>query len=187
MSLTGNTPPPIPCLSCPPFFSIQRTAKHMTFQLHRNPTIEEQALARIHRIGQQKEVTTVRFFIKDTFEEVTSNFHLVSKSYNKNRLTVIHRQRILDLQRSKKKLEEVLLDPKKGGEQHSERLAGLEVCSRYDFVVEQIISKRDLVLTSFRICGVFCSLAWPDGISVSPVLSAGSFAEGTDQHQATAP
>ncbi|KAK4031172.1 putative SWI SNF-related matrix-associated actin-dependent regulator of chromatin subfamily A member 3-like 3 [Parachaetomium inaequale] len=50
---------------------------------HWNPTIEEQALARVYRIGQQREETTVRFFIKDTFEE-----------------------RILDLQRSKKKLEE---------------------------------------------------------------------------------
>jgi SNF2 family DNA or RNA helicase len=38
----------------------------------RNPTIEEQALVRIHRIGQKKEVTTVRFFIGDTFEEVYS-------------------------------------------------------------------------------------------------------------------
>jgi hypothetical protein len=38
----------------------------------RNPTIEEQALARIHRIGQKKEVTTVRFIVKDTFEEVNS-------------------------------------------------------------------------------------------------------------------
>jgi hypothetical protein len=37
---------------------------------YRNPTIEEQALARIYRIGQPKEVTTVRFFVKDTFEEV---------------------------------------------------------------------------------------------------------------------
>ncbi|KAG7294426.1 hypothetical protein NEMBOFW57_004497 [Staphylotrichum longicolle] len=35
-----------------------------------NPTVEEQALARIYRIGQQKEVTTVRFFVEDTFEEV---------------------------------------------------------------------------------------------------------------------
>ena len=42
----------------------------MMRQIHRNPTIEEQALARVHRIGQQKEVTTVRFFVKDTFEEV---------------------------------------------------------------------------------------------------------------------
>lgn len=34
-----------------------------------NPTIEAQALARIHRIGQTKEVTTIRFIMKDSFEE----------------------------------------------------------------------------------------------------------------------
>ncbi|KAI8622935.1 hypothetical protein F5Y19DRAFT_483275 [Xylariaceae sp. FL1651] len=34
-----------------------------------NPAIEEQALARIHRIGQTKEVTTVRFTVKDTIEK----------------------------------------------------------------------------------------------------------------------
>jgi len=53
---------------------------------HWNPTIEEQALARVYRLGQLKEVTTVRFYVKDTFEE-----------------------RVLDLQESKKKLESVLL------------------------------------------------------------------------------
>ncbi|KAF2441419.1 hypothetical protein P171DRAFT_474960 [Karstenula rhodostoma CBS 690.94] len=36
---------------------------------HWNPTVEEQALARIHRIGQTQEVTTVRFYIRDSFEE----------------------------------------------------------------------------------------------------------------------
>lgn len=36
----------------------------------RNPTLEDQALARIHRIGQTKEVTTVRFIVRDSFEEV---------------------------------------------------------------------------------------------------------------------
>jgi len=46
--------------------------KRAPLMLIRNPTIEEQALARIHRIGQKKEVTTVRFFVKDTFEEVSS-------------------------------------------------------------------------------------------------------------------
>lgn len=39
-------------------------------ELHRNPTLEEQALARIHRLGQLQEVTTVRFYIRDSFEEV---------------------------------------------------------------------------------------------------------------------
>jgi hypothetical protein len=41
-------------------------------QSNRNPTIEEQALARVYRLGQLKEVTTVRFYVKDTFEEVRS-------------------------------------------------------------------------------------------------------------------
>lgn len=37
----------------------------------RNPTLEEQALARIHRIGQTREVSTIRFYIRDSFEEVS--------------------------------------------------------------------------------------------------------------------
>ena len=36
--------------------------------------MEDQALARVHRLGQQKEVTTVRFFVRDTFEEVSNVF-----------------------------------------------------------------------------------------------------------------
>lgn len=38
--------------------------------IQRNPTLEEQALARIHRLGQTQEVTTVRLYIRDSFEEV---------------------------------------------------------------------------------------------------------------------
>ncbi|KAH7303098.1 SNF2 family N-terminal domain-containing protein [Stachybotrys elegans] len=37
---------------------------------HWNPTLEDQALARIHRIGQTQEVTTIRFFMRNSFEEV---------------------------------------------------------------------------------------------------------------------
>lgn len=43
-----------------------------------NPVLEEQALARVHRIGQKKNVTTVRFYMKDSFEEVC--FVIASKT-----------------------------------------------------------------------------------------------------------
>ncbi|PQE21378.1 hypothetical protein CJF30_00008251 [Rutstroemia sp. NJR-2017a BBW] len=35
-----------------------------------NPQVEEQALCRVHRIGQKKNVTTIRYRIRDSFEEV---------------------------------------------------------------------------------------------------------------------
>ena len=37
-----------------------------------NPTLEEQALARVHRLGQTRTVTTVRFIMRGTIEEVRS-------------------------------------------------------------------------------------------------------------------
>jgi SWI/SNF-related matrix-associated actin-dependent regulator of chromatin subfamily A3 len=36
-----------------------------------NPAIEEQALDRIHRIGQTRPVTTVKFIIEKSFEQVS--------------------------------------------------------------------------------------------------------------------
>lgn len=41
-----------------------------------NPAIEEQALARVYRLGQTQPVVTVRFFIKDSIEEVSISLHL---------------------------------------------------------------------------------------------------------------
>ena len=41
----------------------------------RNPTIEDQALARIHRIGQKQEVTTIRLYVRNSFEEVRFYFY----------------------------------------------------------------------------------------------------------------
>ncbi|KAF0315663.1 WD domain-containing protein [Colletotrichum asianum] len=38
---------------------------------HWNPTLEEQALARIHRLGQSREVTTVRLCVRNSFEEAS--------------------------------------------------------------------------------------------------------------------
>ena len=37
-----------------------------------NPMQEEQALCRIHRIGQKKDVVTIRYIIKDSWEEVST-------------------------------------------------------------------------------------------------------------------
>ena len=71
---------------------------------NRNPTIEEQALARIHRIGQTREVTTVRFYIRDSFEE-----------------------RVMEVQESKKNLAGVLLSGHDGG-QADDSLGALQVC-----------------------------------------------------------
>ncbi|KAF2868792.1 SNF2 family N-terminal domain-containing protein [Massariosphaeria phaeospora] len=59
---------------------------------HWNPTIEEQALARIHRIGQKRPVTTIRFYMRDSFEE-----------------------RVMEVQESKKNLAGVLLSGHDGG------------------------------------------------------------------------
>ncbi|KAI1742970.1 SNF2 family N-terminal domain-containing protein [Xylaria scruposa] len=58
---------------------------------HWNPTLEEQALARIHRLGQTREVTTVRFYIRDSFEE-----------------------QVIKIQESKKQLANVLLSSHEG-------------------------------------------------------------------------
>lgn len=36
-----------------------------------NPMLEDQALDRVYRIGQTKKVTTVRYIVKGTLEEVS--------------------------------------------------------------------------------------------------------------------
>ena len=38
---------------------------------HWNPMIEEQALCRVHRVGQKRDVTTIRYLMRDSFEEVS--------------------------------------------------------------------------------------------------------------------
>ncbi|KAF4465808.1 alpha-16-mannosyltransferase subunit [Fusarium albosuccineum] len=58
---------------------------------HWNPTVEDQALARIHRMGQTREVTTVRFIVQNSFEE-----------------------RVIEIQESKRDLAGILLNPHDG-------------------------------------------------------------------------
>ena len=36
-----------------------------------NPNIEAQALARVHRLGQTRDVTTTRFIMRDSIENVS--------------------------------------------------------------------------------------------------------------------
>ncbi|KAF4996323.1 hypothetical protein FGRMN_4574 [Fusarium graminum] len=69
---------------------------------HWNPTVEEQALARIHRIGQSQEVATVRFFVRDSFE-----------------------QQVIKVQESKRYLAGLLLSPHDNG-QANENLGRLQ-------------------------------------------------------------
>jgi len=67
--------------------------------------MEEQALSRIHRIGQRREVTTVRFFVSDTFEEVSE--HRLSGSPGR-RFVLTRLQRVMKVQEDKKDLASVL-------------------------------------------------------------------------------
>lgn len=93
----------------PHWYDILKTLVSMLIQQYtkifiiRNPTIEEQALARIHRIGQTREVTTIRFYIRDTFEET-----------------------VIETQESKKNLAGVLLSGYDGGKA-DDSLSALQV------------------------------------------------------------
>ncbi|OHW90951.1 alpha-mannosyltransferase [Colletotrichum incanum] len=69
---------------------------------HWNPNLEEQALARVHRIGQTREVTTVRLYVRDSFEE-----------------------QVMEVQKTKKQLAGLLLSPHDGG-QSDDSLSGLQ-------------------------------------------------------------
>lgn len=53
------------------YVSDETIIRTSTLTRSRNPTLEEQALARIHRLGQTQEVTTVRLYVRDSFEEVS--------------------------------------------------------------------------------------------------------------------
>ena len=83
----------------------------------KNPTIEEQALARIHRIGQRREVTTVRFYIQGSFEE-----------------------RVMEVQESKKNLAGVLLSGHDGG-QADDSLGALQVCFLARCIIEMKLNE----------------------------------------------
>ena len=57
---------------------------------HWNPMIEEQALCRVHRVGQKRTVTTIRYLMRNSFEEVgsqsgnPSDFEVYLQIYSKS-------------------------------------------------------------------------------------------------------
>ncbi|WQF88244.1 Putative helicase, P-loop containing nucleoside triphosphate hydrolase, SNF2-like domain superfamily [Colletotrichum destructivum] len=69
---------------------------------HWNPNLEEQALARVHRMGQTREVTTMRLYMRDSFEE-----------------------QVMEVQKTKKQLAGLLLSPHDGS-QTDDSLSGLQ-------------------------------------------------------------
>ena len=54
-----------------------------------NPMVEDQALDRVHRIGQIKEVTTVRYIVENTLEEVC----LGTQTHGEMQLAKMHIER----------------------------------------------------------------------------------------------
>lgn len=57
--------------------SLDLTAASVVYLLEPqwNPMMEEQALCRIHRLGQDKEVKTIRYRIRGSFEQVSNDCH----------------------------------------------------------------------------------------------------------------
>lgn len=74
--------------------------------MYRNPTIEDQALARIHRIGQEQEVTTVRLYVRDSFEEASLRSLLYLTII---KLTHMDKQNVVENQQAKRDLAGILL------------------------------------------------------------------------------
>ena len=64
--------------------------------------IEEQALYRVHRVGQKRSVTTIRYLMRDSFEEVSLHFIVVPSL---QRLTP--QQQVVEIQKRKKLLAKV--------------------------------------------------------------------------------
>jgi SWI/SNF-related matrix-associated actin-dependent regulator of chromatin subfamily A3 len=58
------------------FHRLDLTAASVAYLLEPqwNPQMEEQALSRIHRLGQKKEVKTIRYRIRGSFEEVSVEY-----------------------------------------------------------------------------------------------------------------
>lgn len=68
--------------------------------------IEELALCRVHRVGQQRNVTTIRYITRNSLEEVSFAYYTIV--YFKNgKQKADPQQQVVKVQRRKKRLAEV--------------------------------------------------------------------------------
>jgi len=79
--------------------------------------IEEQALCRVHRVGQRRNVTTIRYVMRDSFEEVCYTFPSLRpssisclwrpESCYENQMLTLFPQQVVQIQKRKKLLAKV--------------------------------------------------------------------------------
>jgi SWI/SNF-related matrix-associated actin-dependent regulator of chromatin subfamily A3 len=88
--------------------SLDLTAASRAYLLepHWNPMVEEQALCRVHRVGQQRDVTTIRYLMRGSFEEVRSCSPDTMTDLSKEQ-KADSPQQVVEIQKRKKKLAEV--------------------------------------------------------------------------------
>ena len=94
-------------------YSIDLTAATRAYMLEPqwNPTVEEQAMARIHRIGQTRPVTAIRYIMEDSIEEVSFLFLCLLVPIIQPHADCCSIQHIIDVVQDRKKLLVSLLLP----------------------------------------------------------------------------
>lgn len=66
-----------------------------------NPMVEEQALDRVYRLGQQREVLAIRYFVKDSIEEASPTNCCASTHFQGSYTLTIFSQYVQQVQKSK--------------------------------------------------------------------------------------
>ena len=84
-----------------------------------NPNIEEQILSRVHRLGQQRPVTTARLIVEGTIEDVrvTAQCHFSPQE----RIKLISIQHVINVQSRKTQLADLLLSQDKNASAEGNR------------------------------------------------------------------
>ena len=63
-----------------------------------NPAMEDQAIGRLHRLGQNRPVHVLRFIMKDTVEEMVEEMHTIKRNMTKGTMDTTNRDDLKKLQ-----------------------------------------------------------------------------------------